>query len=451
MRVRVGWFVLGLLLTGLAPGARADQAAYVSREVADKAAAIIGERGALRAYCAPCGDSAYRVLRGFLAEVEAVPGTEYHEVKVQGEGVDLAYVYAEIDGEWTNLAVHLGLPVQDVPRSLEGVTGPLPAVWPACYAGALDGKHPVFVWLSVYDETVTGHYHYARIGTRLDLEGELKPGNTFEARENTEGVVTGTFEGRFNEDATAIEGQWRSADGERALPFTLTRIAIEAGESAGIGLAGRFSERTMNFPVLLPADAAWPAAVNAALVTDLRASRDAFADDYLRSWLPAYLPEAAAAADDSPSWEYAQEIGVELVDYSPNMASFLVTHYQYTGGAHGNTNFTAVNLHRDGDAAKPLDFAALFADPAAGVQAISEHCIAELKKDENAMWVVQGTVATFKAEELGAFTVSRGGLTVHFAPYAVGPYSSGAFQVAVPWDIVRPYQRPGLPESLFTE
>lgn len=450
MRVRCGLLVLGWVLAGIGSMAGADQAAYVSKEVADQAAAIIGERSTLRAYCAPCGDAAYRVLRGYFAQVEAVPGTEYHEVKVQGEGVDLAYVYAEIDGVWTNLARHLGLPVHDVPRTLEGVTGPLPAVWPACYAGALDGKHHVFVWLSVYDGTVTGHYHYARIGTRLDLEGELKPGNTFEVRENSEGVVTGKFEGRFNDDATVIEGQWRSADGERALPFTLTRIAIEVGESEGVGLVGRYSERTFTYPWLLPPGASWQSMVNSALSAAVRTIRDAAADQYLTMWLGEYLT-AGSPQDDSPGWEYTQEVAATLVDYSPKMASFLIDRYFYTGGAHGNTEYVTVNLRRDGDTANPLDFATLFADPSAGVQAISEHCIAELKKDENAMWVTQGTVTTFTVDELGAHTVSRGGLTVHFAPYAVGPYSSGAFQVLVPWDALRAHLRSGLPESLFSE
>lgn len=41
-----------------------------------------------------------------------------YEVEVNGQGIDLAYVYIEKNGKWVNLAMELGLKVSQVPKYL---------------------------------------------------------------------------------------------------------------------------------------------------------------------------------------------------------------------------------------------------------------------------------------------------------------------------------------------
>ena len=56
-----------------------------------------------------------------IQTVEAVPVGEkdYWEVKVNGEGIDLAYIYFRTkDGKWKNLAKETGVKVKDVPKYL---------------------------------------------------------------------------------------------------------------------------------------------------------------------------------------------------------------------------------------------------------------------------------------------------------------------------------------------
>ena len=97
----------------------ADQAAYITRAQAEKAAAFLKDKGEIRHYCAPCDDKGDRT--DAIATVEAVDAgyQNYWEVKVNGEGIDLAYVYFKTKkGKWKNLAKELDVKVRDVPKFL---------------------------------------------------------------------------------------------------------------------------------------------------------------------------------------------------------------------------------------------------------------------------------------------------------------------------------------------
>jgi hypothetical protein len=113
-------FVTILLSVFLAISAFADQAAYITKEQAQKAAAFLKDKKQIRHYCAPCDDKGDRVED--ISTVEAVAVTDskpYWEVKVNGEGIDLAYVYfRDKKGKWKNLAKEMKVKVDDVPKSL---------------------------------------------------------------------------------------------------------------------------------------------------------------------------------------------------------------------------------------------------------------------------------------------------------------------------------------------
>ncbi len=112
-----------LLLTILAISVLAvyaDQAAYITQAQAEKAAAFLTGKMQIRHYCAPCDDKGDRVED--IKTVVAAPAgyQEFWEVKVNGEGIDLAYVYFQTEeGKWKNLAKELDIKVKDVPKYLE--------------------------------------------------------------------------------------------------------------------------------------------------------------------------------------------------------------------------------------------------------------------------------------------------------------------------------------------
>lgn len=118
MRTKV--ILLSVILAISAVAAYADQAAYITKEQAEKAAVFLTGKMQIRHYCAPCDDKDDRVED--IKTVVAAPAgyQDYWEVKVNGEAIDLAYVYFQTEeGKWKNLAKELDIKVHDVPKYLE--------------------------------------------------------------------------------------------------------------------------------------------------------------------------------------------------------------------------------------------------------------------------------------------------------------------------------------------
>ena len=106
----------GLLV--LAVPALADQQAWVSRADADRAAVLLPPGSTVRLYCLPCEDESWTEVEVARVEVEYTGSGDYWEVLVNDQGIDLAYAYVELDGQWEDLALLLGLEATGVPRFL---------------------------------------------------------------------------------------------------------------------------------------------------------------------------------------------------------------------------------------------------------------------------------------------------------------------------------------------
>ncbi|MDM8552084.1 DUF1311 domain-containing protein [Desulfobacterales bacterium HSG2] len=107
----------GLLFFLLSADVFADQAEWIDKSDAYKAAQMINPGMVLRKYCMPCGDSAWTELAVRQVKVRNVNAQNY-EVSVNGKGIDLAYTYIEKEGKWTNLAMLVGLEVSGAPEFL---------------------------------------------------------------------------------------------------------------------------------------------------------------------------------------------------------------------------------------------------------------------------------------------------------------------------------------------
>ena len=113
-------FICGtfVLITGTVP-VFADQAAWVSRSEAVSALEILAKYERIRHYCAPCGDKeATEEAIESIGLFKAKDGS-FWEIRVNGKGVDLAYVYFEKKkGKWINAALEARIDVSDVPKEL---------------------------------------------------------------------------------------------------------------------------------------------------------------------------------------------------------------------------------------------------------------------------------------------------------------------------------------------
>lgn len=108
-----------LFLLAIATPVFADQAAWVSRAEAARALEELAAAESIKHYCAPCGDKVVRTEKVESIGLFKVEGENYWQIKVNGKGVDLAYVYfEEKKGKWKNAAMEAKIDVQSVPKEL---------------------------------------------------------------------------------------------------------------------------------------------------------------------------------------------------------------------------------------------------------------------------------------------------------------------------------------------
>ncbi len=101
----------------------ADQSVYITKAEAVKAVALFKTKKQIKYFCAPCGDKSTQTED--IQTVEMVEDTEIDndsilknnwKVKINGEEVDLAYIYFKTtNGKWKNVAKELKIVVSGVP------------------------------------------------------------------------------------------------------------------------------------------------------------------------------------------------------------------------------------------------------------------------------------------------------------------------------------------------
>ncbi len=99
--------------------ASADQAAYISKVDADRAIQLLHNAGTVKSYCAPCGDARAESIAVNAIRKADVNYAGNWEVQINDQGVDLAYLYFLENNKWRNVAMALGIPVQDVPEFID--------------------------------------------------------------------------------------------------------------------------------------------------------------------------------------------------------------------------------------------------------------------------------------------------------------------------------------------
>ncbi len=105
-----------LIFTGTP--ALADQAAWVSRAEAGRAMKVLAETTAIKHHCAPCDDQTIKNETVDNIGIFRVEGENYWEIRVNGKGVDLAYIYFQKGRKWVNAAMEAKIKVSDVPKEL---------------------------------------------------------------------------------------------------------------------------------------------------------------------------------------------------------------------------------------------------------------------------------------------------------------------------------------------
>ena len=204
-------------------------------------------------------------------------------------------------------------------------------------AGSIGGKLAVQMELHIEDGKVSGHYWYEAIGTPLELAGTLADGRMRLTERTADGKATGSWIGAFNPLNPVWKGKWTSADGTKSLTFELTEAAeIVITEEMRMGFikvhvahplfSGASRHRGLQDVQALVDREVWAAA--ASIWAD---PVDPVSDDY------EFEP-------DAPWWSWEHFSEVTMRYYSSSLISMMNEVYHFTGGAHGMTFHTSMNL-----------------------------------------------------------------------------------------------------------
>ncbi len=97
----------------------ADQCAWIEKDTAMHAEAILKEQSSFLSYCELCGDKDPTEINIDSVSVRQPEGSnEYYEVLINDENHDLAYTYVKQGDEYHNLAMLVGCEVSGVSEIL---------------------------------------------------------------------------------------------------------------------------------------------------------------------------------------------------------------------------------------------------------------------------------------------------------------------------------------------
>ncbi len=205
--------------------------------------------------------------------------------------------------------------------------------------------------------------------------------------------------------------------------------------------------------------------VEANVFLDARIKADpALAADCLaegRKWLEKNAAEAAREQKDDPvlfrngAWSFERKYAIRSV-VADRYVSIVRDDYMDTHGAHPNTDVNTILW--DKAVNKRISIRPFFsetADNGPAMTAMQKAIISSLKAEKKKRDSSEtATAEWFKRVEpkllkIGAVTLARSteagkssGLTLHYPPYAVGPYAEGQYVAFVPWETLKPFLTP---------
>ena len=296
------------------------------------------------------------------------------------------------------------------------------------YRGEIGQGNHVLLEMTNFAGKLSGSYIYVKRQIPIDLAGTLQEDGAFSLTETVDSKETGRFAGKFLEEGKKLEGTWTDSEGKNPAPLTLERFAKQkVGEKKG-EFDGGTIESSFAYPVFEdPSEAP----LNEAIVRHITRSNDVFVD------------EISKAADPSVQVDNMYDVDMDVSVYTPGQfVSLVSTTYVFTGGAHGMTQYSTLNLRLSPQGAPvPVKLGDLFSSQEQALAKLSELCIADLKK-QKAGFVVDGMVDSLDWEMLSHFSLSPAGILFLFEPYAVAPYAEGTFDVLIPFDALTSVLKP---------
>jgi len=311
-------------------------------------------------------------------------------------------------------------------------------------------------------DLLAGSYFYQKVGTRINLRGNVDKAGTLTLEEfDPAGKQTGLFKGIWTADATdgmiSLAGNWSKPPGEKGsdkkTAFSLHEEPINfTGEVDIVSKPIKESNKKLMYEI----EAQYPQLTGGnnpnfeKFNQVTRASVTKEVTEFRKEMTPKEgeeepRPEGSMGSSLNVSYNVA------LAQDDLMSVEFEIGSY-YQGAAHPNSYKEVLNY--DLKNGKLLKLADLFKPEAKFIQAIANYCIADLKKQGKDKGLLDEEIekgAAANPKNYQSWSIMRRGLGINFDSYQVGPYAAGPQFVLVPYSTLKDLINPEGPIAPFAK
>lgn len=339
------------------------------------------------------------------------------------------------------------------------VGGETPAPQTKYFKGSIGSSLDLQMKLVRTGDQLAGSYFYQKIGTRINLRGNVdKDGNLTLEEFDQAGKQTGLFKGIWTVDARDglinLAGNWSKPPGEKGSEKK-TAFSVHEEPIAFTGdveIASK-SIKESNKKLRYEIEAKYPQLTGSANPNFEKFNQAARAlvskevSDFKKGMQPEGDDELEPPSDESSGSDLSVSYTVSLAQDDLVSIKFDVSNYE-AGAAHPHPYSHVLNY--DLKNGKQLKLSDLFKPGARFLQTIATYCIADLKKQAKDLPVDQiESGAAAKSENYSSWTITRRGLGINFDAYQVGPYAAGPQFVLVPYSTLKDLINPDGPIAQF--
>ncbi|HKP38292.1 MAG TPA: DUF3298 domain-containing protein [Pyrinomonadaceae bacterium] len=314
------------------------------------------------------------------------------------------------------------------------------------FRGAINYSLKIEMNLVRDGERIAGSYFYPRVGKNIDLKGTVSNGNV-DLRESDEtGKETGVFKGKWTSNALGladIEGKWSRPDGTKETDFQVSQQPIELQNNVKVvPKVIRDENKKLRYSV----DAEYPEIQGDTRFDKFNQEARAMINKDVAAFKSSETAEPEEGTDLPDETQTSTlDISYQIRFATEDLISVEFHEGQYSRGAAHGSSYTAV-LNYDVKNGRKISLADLF-NPKSNylnlLSAYSSKALTEkLRKEEmlDEETVKSGTEP--RADNYGAWAITRKGLWITFDPYQVAAYAAGPQNVLVPYsalkDIIKP-------------
>jgi hypothetical protein len=339
--------------------------------------------------------------------------------------------------------------------------GATPAAQTKHFKGSIGSSLDLQMKLVRTGDQLAGSYFYQKVGTRIDLRGNVdKDGNLTLDEFDKSGKQTGVFKGLWTVDPAdglvTLAGNWSKPltekDSGKKTAFSIHEEPVAFTGDVDLVLK---QIKDSNKKLMYEIDARYPQLTGGSnpnfekFNQVVRSAATKRVAEFKKDMTPAEgeepRPEGSMGSDLNVSYEVALAQD-DLISILFSVGSY------YQGAAHPNTFAEVVNY--DLKNGKQLKLADLFKPGAKYLQAIANYCIADLKKQAKDKGLLDEEIQNGAApnpKNYQSWTITRKGLGINFDAYQVGPYAAGPQYVLVPYSSLKDVINPEGPVGQFVK